>query len=90
VIRLDAPDCISAVYSREGEAWILLGNTAPEPRQVRLRISPGNLPVPLRSLGSVQLIEGGATTNLDASRAAGEGESVRIPADGAVLLRIAR
>ena len=89
-IGLDAPDCITAVYSRESEAWILLGNTSPEPRQVRLRISPGNLPVPLRSLGSVQQIEGGATTSLDASRAAGQGEPIRIPADGAVLLRIAR
>ena len=87
-ITLDNPDCISAVYSRGGEAWILLGNTSPEPRQVRLRISPGNLPVPLPSLGSVQRIEGGSTSSLDASRAGNEGESIRIPADGAVLLRI--
>ena len=89
-IRLDAPDCISAVYSREGEAWILLGNTSSEPRQVRVRISPGSLPVPLQSPGSVQQIEGETKTSLDASRAGGEGESVRIPAEGAVLLRIAR
>jgi len=89
-VRLDGPDCISAVYSREGEAWILLGNTSPEERQVRLRISPGNLPVPIQSVGSVQQIEGSAVTSLDVSRATGQGESVRVPANGAVLLRIAR
>jgi hypothetical protein len=90
VIRVDAPDCITAVYSRVGEAWILLGNTSPEPKQVRFRISPANLPVPLQSIGSVQQIESGATTSLDVSRATGEGEQIRVPADGAVLLRIAR
>jgi len=89
-IRLDSPDCISAVYSREGEAWILVGNTSPEPKQVRLRISPGDLPVPLRTLGSIQQIEGGAATSLDVSRASGQGETIRIPSAGAVLLRIAR
>jgi hypothetical protein len=89
-VRMDAPDCISAVYSRDGEAWILLGNTSTEPRQVRLRISPGDLPAPLSSPGSLQQIEGGITKSLDASRATGEGESIRIPAEGVVLLRIAR
>ncbi|MCZ2149836.1 MAG: DUF6259 domain-containing protein [Bryobacterales bacterium] len=89
-VKVDAADCITAVYSREGEAWILLGNTSSEARQARVKISPGNLPVPLRSLGSVQQMEGGVTASLDASRVAGEGETVRIPAAGVVLLRIAR
>jgi hypothetical protein len=89
-VRVDAPDCVSAVYSREGEAWILLGNTGSEARQVRVRIDPGKLPAPLRSPGSVQRMEGGVTTRLDVSRVTGEGEPVRIPAAGAVLLRIAR
>jgi hypothetical protein len=89
-ITLDHPDCLSAVYSRDGEAWILVGNTSPEPRQVRLRISPAKLPVPMPSLGSLQRMDGGSTTTLDPSRAIGEGESIRIPADGAVLFRIVR
>jgi len=87
-VRLDSPECISAVYSREGESWVLLGNPSSQPRRVSFRISPADLPVPLRAVGSVEQMEGGLTIRLDASRASGEGESISIPAEGAVLLRI--
>jgi hypothetical protein len=87
-VKLDSPDCISAVYSRAGESWVLLGNPSQQPRRVRFRISPADRPVPLRTVGSVQQIEGSTTISLDASRASGEGESISIPAEGAVLLRI--
>lgn len=89
-VKLDVPDCISAVYSREGESWILLGNPNPEPRQVRCRVSPTELPMPLRSVGSVRLMDRGRSTDLDAASLSGAGQSVSIPADGAVLLRITR
>lgn len=89
-IKLDAPDCISAVYSRAGEAWILLGNTGGQVKRVRLRISPGNLPVPLESLRSLEQIRGGRKVTLNAVSATGQGELVSIPPGEAVLLRATR
>lgn len=89
-VRLDAAGCLSAIYSRDGEAWILLGNTNREPAQVRVRIDPANLPVPLQSLSAVQQIEAGVARAIDASRLTGEGETLRIPPTGAVLLHLTR
>ncbi|MCC6344176.1 MAG: hypothetical protein IT166_18380 [Bryobacterales bacterium] len=89
-VKTDDRDCVPAVYSREGEAWVLLGNTSLEARQVRVRINPQSFAVPLKSPGSAQRIEGGVRTALDVQRITGEGETIRIPAAGAVLLRMAR
>lgn len=88
-VRVDVPECISAVYSREGEAWVLLGNTSGEERQVRVKISAADLPVPIPAPRSIQRMDGSSATRLDVGRAAGEGEMIRVPAAGAVLLRIA-
>lgn len=74
-VSVDAPDCLSAVYSREGEAWVLVGNRSGEERLVRVRIDARRLPAPLTPAASKQRVEG---------------ETVRVPAYGAVLLPVAR
>ena len=88
-VKLDDPACISAVYSREGESWILIGNPTPEPKQVTCRISAKDLPVPLATVGSTGLM-GDKPAPLSATKLAGAGERITIPGDGAVMVRVAK
>jgi hypothetical protein len=85
----DAADCRSAVYSRAGEAWILVANLGPETVKVRCRISPANLPCPLPSVTkAVTLTRTGGTLSLNAGTLTSSGEVVSIPADDVVLLHL--
>lgn len=87
-VRLEDGECASAVYSRVGESFVILGNFGPEPRTVACRIRPEALPSPLPALTSAEIVGGAPFARLDAGRLAGDGEAVTIPADGAVLVRL--
>ncbi|MBI4890631.1 MAG: hypothetical protein HY821_08390 [Acidobacteria bacterium] len=89
-VQLDSPEAISSLYSRSGEAWILIGNTGAQSRQIRVKLDPKALPAPLDSISLLQQVDRSNTVALNATRATGEGESVQVPAYGAVLLRITR
>ncbi len=89
-VQLDAPDAISAIYSRSGEAWVLIGNTGAQSRRIRVKLDPAKLPNPLESINLIHQVDLATAVALNPDRATGEGESVQVPAYGAVLLRIAR
>jgi hypothetical protein len=78
----------SAVYSRPGEAYILLGNLHIEPKKITCRINPRNLPYPLSSVSSVEIPDGDKSVNLNINKITGDGENITLPADGAVLVHI--
>lgn len=97
-VRLSDPACASAVYSRPGEAYLLLANLDSTPRKVRCILDPGKLSCPLPRPTSISIAAGGsaaaggtngeAASTLDVGRLIGEGLEVTIPGDGAVVLRI--
>lgn len=95
--------CASAIYGRPGEAYILLANLEKVPREVRCVVRPGRLPYPLGSIASARIVarSGGAGSgaadagktsdasgDLDAEALVREGVTVRVPADGAVMVRV--
>ena len=87
-VHLDDPECISAVYSRTGEAWILLGNPNAVPKQVACRLSVENLPFPLTAITTVTLSGSSESIRLDTIKLTGSGETVTVPGDSAVLLQV--
>jgi len=80
--------CVSAVYSRPGEACVLLGNLDAEPKTVTVRVDPSKLPYPLPAIGSGEALAGNDRTRLDARRLAGGGVEIAVPGDGAVMVRM--
>jgi hypothetical protein len=87
-VLLDGADTAWAVYSRPGEAFAILGNFNPEAKTVICRILPRGFPFPLSSLSTAEVISGGTHASLDAGKLGGSGESVMIPSDGALVLRL--
>jgi len=86
-VKLDDRDCLTAVYSKAGEACILLANVDPNPKKVRVRIDPKSLAYPLASIASAEILGKGAAS-LQPAILAGAGEEVAIPADDVILIRI--
>jgi hypothetical protein len=95
-VRLDGPRCASAIYSRPGEAYILLGNLDKNLQLVRCIVQPQKLPHPLSSpvaatlWGRVVGVDAGdpGSQELNVGQLLGEGVKVTIPADSAVLLQL--
>lgn len=88
--------CASAIYSRPGEAFILLANLSETANEVRCVLRPERLPYPLVSPRSASLFSrGGASvmgsetgSPLDTHLLTGDGVKVSIPGDTAVLVRV--
>ena len=88
----------SSIYSRPGEAWLVLGNLNEAAQEVRCVLRPDKLPYPLPSLTSATLLPAANTSTnasdkatpltLDARQLTGAGVTMTIPPDSAVLLRV--
>ena len=97
-VSLGGSRCASAIYSRPGESWLVLGNLNESAQEIRCVLHPAKLPYPLPSFTSATLIPSSSTaTNasekpnpaaLDVQQLTRDGVSVPIPADSAVLLRV--
>ena len=89
-VKLSDPRCGSAVYSRPGEAWLLLGNLEPTPRDVTCRLDVAQLPVPMTRLVSATRMgadpEGGQ--ELDVRELTGAGATLSLPAAELVLMHL--
>ena len=86
-VKLDDRDCITAVYSKTGEAYVLLANVDPNPKKVLVRIDPKSLPNPLATIASAEIL-GKDVVLLQAANLTEGGEEIMIPADDVVLIRI--
>lgn len=88
--------CASAIYSRPGEAFILLANLSETADEVRCVLRPERLPYPLTSPRSATLFSpaGGSVippetgSALDTSLFTRDGVKVSIPGDTAVLIKV--
>jgi hypothetical protein len=88
----------SAIYSRPGESWLVVGNLDAAAQQVGCVLHPEKLPYPLSSISTATLLlPGNTSTNtgdkaaplsLDAKQLTGSGVTLTIPPEGAVLLHL--
>ena len=97
-VTVGGPRSASAIYSRPGESWLLLGNLNESAQDVRCVLHPTKLPYPLPSVTSATLLlPTNTSTNssdkatplaLDAQQLTKDGVTVTIPPDSAVLLHV--
>jgi hypothetical protein len=88
-VKLEGNNCLTAIYSRAGEAYILIANLTPEEAKVRCNIFPSKLPCPMSAVTSAEIITShSATTPLNVRTLVTSGATVTIPADDVVLLHI--
>ena len=89
--------CASAVYSRPGEAYLLLANLDRESHEVTCVLHAEKLPHPMARVASAKRqaaigFVGGpkeqVADSLDAGQLSGEGVKITIPGDGAVLVHV--
>jgi hypothetical protein len=87
-VRLGEDDFLSAVYSRPGEAYILLANFQPKARESLCRIDPRAFPNPMASVRSAALVDKQKATPINLKNLMGRGERILLPADGVRLLHL--
>ncbi len=97
-VVLSHPRCASAVYSRPGEAYLLLVNLDQSPHEVTCVLHPDKLPHPLAApvaatrVTSTAALSGSRdlpdALSLDVRRLIGEGLKIHIPGDGATLIHV--
>ena len=87
-VRLNHADCYSAVYSRPGEAFILLANVGAIPAKVNCAIDPGALAYPMPALGAATTNISGQARHLDPVALTGVGQEIAIPAASALMIRL--
>lgn len=87
-VTIEGRNAVSAVYSKPEEAYVLVGNLDDEPKTVRCTVAPERLPNPLNLLAKAELVGVGNRLALDARKLVAEGEEIRLPANGVVLLHL--
>jgi hypothetical protein len=81
-------DFLSAIYSRPGEAYILLANLRPKAREAVCRIDPRAFQNPMASVRSAALVDKQKANPIDLTNLIGKGEKILLPADGVRLLHL--
>ena len=97
-VTLQGKRLASAIYSRPGESWLVLGNLDESAQEVHCVLRPDKLPYPLPSVTSATLLPSSNTSTnatspteplpLDARQLTGGGVTLTIPPDTAVLLQV--
>jgi hypothetical protein len=87
-VNLGGDDFLSAVYSRPGEAYILLANLRPKAREAVCRIDPRAFQNPMASVRSAAIVDKEKANPLDVENLIGRGENILLPADGVKLLHL--
>jgi hypothetical protein len=97
-VTLSHPRCAAAVYSRPGEAFLLLANLDPDQHEVTCTLHPQKLPHPLTSPTIATRLTATATSagsqgpsetsNLDARQFIGDGLRITIPGDDVMLIHV--
>ncbi len=86
-VVLEGGRCASAIYSRPGEAFVLLANLDEAPQAVRCILKPENLPFPI-SLPQTAILTGKEDAALSVGEMTREGVKILIPGDTAVLVQV--
>ncbi len=86
-VALSHPRCAAAVYSRPGEAYLLLANLDGEAHEVTCTLRPEKLPCPIAKLAAATMVSGGGA-DLNVGQLIGEGTKITIPGDDVILVRV--
>lgn len=78
----------SAVYSRPGEAYVLLANLSDEAATISCQIRPERLPYPLERLSAAEILSGASARSLDPRRLVTSGEPIDLAPGGVLLVRL--
>lgn len=93
-VTLRGGRCASAIYSRLGESWLLIGNLEDTAQEVRCVLRPDKLPHPLSTIASATLmptgkpVEKSAPIPLDFRQLTGNGVALTIEPATAILIRV--
>jgi hypothetical protein len=87
-VKLSGDDYLSAIYSRPGEAYILLANLGSEARELVCQIDPQAIKNPIASLVSAFLVDEDERTTLNPESLITRGERILVPAGGARLMHL--
>lgn len=87
-VKLGKDDCFSAVYSRPGEAYLVLANLSSEPQRVVCSVNPAGLKNPIASLTSAGIITANGSRDLNVDALTRGGEALALPSQGAILLQV--
>jgi len=93
-VTLRGKRCASAIYSRQGEAYLVLANLGEAADEVQCQVQPGKLPYPIPAPRSASLVRGlagssaVADSTLDVQALIQGGAKIAIPGDSAVLIRL--
>ncbi len=87
-VRLGGSDFLSAIYSRPGEAYVLLANLRPKARETLCQINSGIFRSPIHSVRSAMNVDKDKTTPLDPQAITGGGVRIMLPAEGVRLLHL--
>jgi hypothetical protein len=97
-VTLSDSRCASAIYSRPGEAYLLLANLEQSQREVACVLHPEKLPCPLDRVAnaSIRMVSPAlaaspnspTVSDLDIHNLVGPGLKIAIPGDGAILIQI--
>ena len=97
-VSLSHARCASAVYSRAGEAYLLLVNLDDSPHEVTCRLHAEKLPHPLAHPTDATRVaaspvpsgshESPAAASLNIGQLVGTGLPITIPGDGAIMIRV--
>jgi hypothetical protein len=88
-VTLSDACCASAVYSRPGEAYLLLANLDQNQREVTCTLHPERLPCPLtKPAAASRFVPERPAVSLDVRQLVGEGLKIELPGDDAILIHI--
>ena len=90
-VALQGGQCGSAIYSRPGEAYLLVANFEGSAREIVCSVRPEKLPFPVKDLTAATMLlraAGDKQLNPDVRRLAGSGVTLSMAADSVVLLRL--
>ena len=97
-VSLQGARAASAIFSRPGESWLLLGNLDESAKSLSCVLHSDKLPYPLSSISTATLLPPGNTSSnvldatapraLDARQLTGGGVTLTIPPETAVLLHV--
>ena len=86
-VQVDAKNVYSAVYSKPGEAYVLLANFNADAKTVSVALNSRKLPHPLSAVKSAKAVSG-APASPDVRKLTTTGAALTIPADDVVVLQI--
>ncbi len=86
-VTLSHPRCASAVYSRPGEAWLLLANLDAEPREATCVLDSRKLPHPIANPTSATRLPNDGSI-VDVRQLVAEGLKITIPGDDLILIQV--